>query len=175
MDLRVELFFSFCSCGLRTGEAKMRLKINFSKNKCLIVNRIYVPVRVRPSSFFLLLASCDRPKFLAFGKKKVTSYLNHFLLEIILFIWKMSILTAYRDKQEQKQEHFLHYNVHFVNPNMLMFTFNVFVLWYQGLLFRYFLCFFFFHVFSVRSIDPISLNAFDVKRKKGGGGGGGLT
>ena len=30
----------------------------------------------------------------------------------------MSILTAYRDKQEQKQEHFLHYNVHFVNPNM---------------------------------------------------------
>ena len=147
MDLRVELFFSFCSCGLRTGEAKMRLKINFSKNKCLIVNRIYVPVRVRPSSFFLLLASCDRPKFLAFGKKKVTSYLNHFLLEIILFIWKMSILTAYRDKQEQKQEHFLHYNVYFVNPNMLMFTFNVFVLWYQGLLFRYFLCFFFFSRF----------------------------
>ena len=70
MDLRVELFFSFCSCGLRTGEAKMRLKINFSKNKCLIVNRIYVPVRVRPSSFFLRLASSDRPKFLAFGKKK---------------------------------------------------------------------------------------------------------
>ena len=83
----------------------------------------------------------------------------------------MSILTAYRDKQEQKQEHFLHYNVHFVNPNMLMLTFNVFVLGYQGLLFRYFLCFFF-HVFSVRSIDPISLNAFDVKRKKGGGGDG---
>ena len=82
----------------------------------------------------------------------------------------MSILTAYRDKQEQKQEHFLHYNVHFVNPNMLMLTFNVFVLGYQGLLFRYFLCFFF-HVFSVRSIDPISLNAFDVKRKKGRGGG----
>ena len=34
----------------------------------------------------------------------------------------MSILTAYRDKQEQKQEHFLHYNVHFVDPNMLMLT-----------------------------------------------------
>ena len=84
----------------------------------------------------------------------------------------MSILTAYRDKQAQKQEHFLHYNVHFVHPNMLMLTFNVVVLGYQGLLFRYFLCFFvfFFEVFSVRSSDPISLNAFDVKRKKGGGG-----
>ena len=82
----------------------------------------------------------------------------------------MSILTAYRDKQAQKQEHFLHYNVHFVHPNMLMLTSSpsdtrasysdtscVFL--------------FFFEVFSVRSSDPISLHAFDVKRKKGGGDG----
>ena len=50
--------------------------------------------RIRPSSFFLRLASSNRPKFLAFWKKKVATLLNHFSLEIILLIWKMSIVTA---------------------------------------------------------------------------------
>ena len=29
----------------------------------------------------------------------------------------MSLVTALREKQEQKQEHFLQYIVHFVHPN----------------------------------------------------------
>ena len=51
----------------------------------------------------------------------------------------------------EKQEHFLHYIVHFVNPRMFMLTFNV-ILGYQGLLFRYtpcdFLKVFFFFFFQ---------------------------
>ena len=83
----------------------------------------------------------------------------------------MSILTAYRDKQEQKQEHFLHYNVHFANPNMLMLTFNVVVLGYQGLLFRYFLCFF---LRGFQSDRPTQYHEthLTLKEKKRGGGGG---
>ena len=44
---------------------------------------------VGPSSFLSLAASSNRPKFLAFQKKKknkVTTWLNHFSLEIILLI-----------------------------------------------------------------------------------------
>ena len=56
----------------------------------------------------------------------------------------------------EKQEHFLHYIVHFVNPRMFMLTFNV-ILGYQGLLFRYTPCdffkVFFFFFFSIRPTD----------------------
>ena len=45
-------------------------------------------------------------------------------------------------KQEQKQEHFLQYIMHFVNPNLWTLTFNV-VLGYQNLLFQDFLWLFF--------------------------------
>ena len=51
----------------------------------------------------------------------------------------------------EKQEHFLHYIVRFVNPRMFMLTFNV-ILGYQGLLFQYtpcdFLKVFFFFFFQ---------------------------
>ena len=70
----------------------------------------------------------------------------------------------------EKQEHFLHYIVHFVNPRMFMLTFNV-ILGYQGLLFRYTPCDFlkvFFSFFFNTTDRPTSGNAFDAKRKKKG-------
>ena len=44
----------------------------------------------------------------------------------------MSIVTAYREKQEQKQEHFLQCIVYFVNPNTWMLTFNVVLGYREG-------------------------------------------
>ena len=74
----------------------------------------------------------------------------------------MSIVTAYREKQEQKREHFSQFIIHFVNPNMWMLTFNV-VLGYQGLLFRDFSWFFF---SSIWLTNPISGNVFNGKQRK---------
>ena len=75
----------------------------------------------------------------------------------------MSIVT-------EKQEHFLQYIVHFVNPNMWMLTLTD-VLGYQGLPFGDFLLFFIYlFIFSMRPTDQISGNAFDAERKKNGDG-----
>ena len=98
--------------------------------------------------FFLGLASSDRPKFLAFSKKKK---IYHFQVpisfEVILLIWKMSIVTAKTKTGTRTGTFFTVYCVSVVYPNMWMLTFNV-VLGYQGILFQDFLwiffrCFFF--------------------------------
>ena len=77
----------------------------------------------------------------------------------------MSIVKQHKEKQEQKHEHFSHYIVHFVNPNMWTLTFNVFLA-YQGLLFRDFLWFFFF--FSVRPTQYQETHSTVNKERKGG-------
>ena len=110
-----------------------------------------------PSSFFFsVLAPSDRPKFLAFTKKKGNEVVKPF------FTWTNSFNL--KNEHRQRQEHFLQYIVHFVILNMWMLTFNV-ILGYQGILFRDFSWFFFFF-FSNRATDPISGNAFDAKRRK---------
>ena len=76
----------------------------------------------------------------------------------------MSIVTAYK-KKEQKQERFLQYIVHFVNPVMWILTFNV-ILGYQGLLFRDFLWFFFRNFFSNPTDRPNIRKRIQRKKKK---------
>ena len=82
--------------------------------------------------------------------------LNHFSLEVSLLIWKMNVV-----QHREKQEHFLQYIVHFVNPNMWMLTFTV-VLGYQDLLLRDFLWIFFVFFQSDRPTQyqemPLTLN-----------------
>ena len=58
--------------------------------------------------------------------------------------------------------------MHFVNPNMLMLTFNV-ILRYQGLLLRYFLWFCFYALFfSIWPTDPKETHSTLNEKNKGG-------
>ena len=119
--------------------------------------------------FFLCLASSDRPKFLAFSKKKSNDVVKPFLSWNNSFYLKNGHTNGTENNRNKNMNIFLQYIVHFVNPNMWMLTFNV-VLGYQGLLFRL-LVIFFRVFFSIRPTDPISENAFDAKRKKKKGDG----
>ena len=107
------------------------------------------PFPPRPSSFFSL-SSVVRPAqiFSISEKKKLTTELNHFSLEISLLIWKMNVV-----QHREKQEHFLQYIVHFVNPNMWMLTFTV-GLGYQDLLLQDFLWIFFLFFFFNPTYQP---------------------
>ena len=76
---------------------------------------LYLPPQVRPSSLSFFSIQC-RPtdtNFQHFQKKKIMMQLKHFSLEILVIplILKMSIV-----KHREKQEHFLQYIIHSVNP-----------------------------------------------------------
>ena len=102
--------------------------------------------------------------FGVFKKKKIYHFQEPLSFEIILLIWKMSIVTAKRKTGTRTGTFFTVYCVSVVYPNMWMLTFNV-VLGYQGILFQDFL-WIFFRCFFFNPTDPISGNAFDAKRKK---------
>ena len=85
--------------------------------------------------------------FGVFEKKKIYHFQEPISFEIILLIWKMSIVTAKKKTGTRTGTFFTVYCVSVVYPNMWMLTFNV-VLGYQGILFQDFLwiffrCFFF--------------------------------
>ena len=86
------------------------------------------------------------------------------------FTWNNSfnLNNEQSNSKEKKQEHFLQYIMHFVNPNMWMLTFNV-ILGYQGLLFRDLLWFFLGFLFqSYRPIQYQEMH-WTLNEKKGDG------
>ena len=106
---RVHSYNFLCSISLYTATNYVFSQVKITQTLSIFIKRLYAKQTVHcdfngfkqiiwysiwPSFFSPFSVVGPTQIFGTFQKKKVTTYLNHFSLEIILLIWKMSIVTA---------------------------------------------------------------------------------